>query len=225
MIKIRTLNPVFSANKKELLKKARLENYPDLLKEFGSFFDKFASLLNPKAVFFPGKVSAVNNGTSTISDVSFYSPILARFLTKGETVFPFIATCGTELENVDLTDMDYMAPFWIDYLKESALQVVVDLLKDKVSTDNNIQHLSSMSPGSADANVWDIREQQQLFSFFGDTKKLLGVTLTPSYLMVPNKTVSGILFPTNETISDCRFCTRAKCDHRKEACEHALLMS
>jgi hypothetical protein len=219
------ISPSFKVNRKDLLEKVRLDNHPDLLKEFDQFVLKFALQLVPKAVYLPQKVTHVNNGTISLSHVSFNSPVLSQFLSTGQTVFPFISTCGTELENVDYTDLDYLAPYWIDAIKESALQAATDSLKDHVRTQNKYKYLSAMSPGSADANVWDIAEQQQLFSLFGDTQKLLGVSLTPSYLMVPNKTVSGILFQTSEAISDCRFCTRTSCEHRKEACQHSFLVS
>ena len=217
--------PHFQANRAELLKKARLEKFPDILIEFDDFINKFASRLNPKAAFVQSKVSHIEKGSFFLSGIRFFSPVLSRFLSKGKTVFPFIATCGDELEDINLTDMDYMAPFWVDSLKETALQIATDSLKEQIRSQHNIEHLSAMSPGSADASVWDIREQKQLFSLFGDTKKLIGVSLTPSYLMVPNKTISGVLFSTTETISDCRFCTRTDCNHRQEECEHTFLVT
>jgi hypothetical protein len=73
--------------------------------------------------------------------------------------------------------------------------------------------LSSMSPGSLED--WPITEQTKLFSIFGDTERLIGVRLTDSMLMVPRKSISGILFPSEEGFVACQLCGRQRCPGRK----------
>ncbi len=73
---------------------------------------------------------------------------------------------------------------------------------------------STMSPGSADAAVWPIQQQRQLFGLFGDVEGLIGVRLTDSCLMVPNKTVSGVRFPTQIDFRSCQVCHREDCPSR-----------
>ena len=61
-----------------------------------------------------------------------------------------------------------------------------------------------MNPGSlAD---WPLREQRPLFGLLGNVRAAIGVTLTPSLLMTPTKSVSGILFPSEETFASCQLC-------------------
>jgi len=43
------------------------------------------------------------------------------------------------------------------------------------------------------------------------------VELTDSFLMKPNKTVSGIVFPTEEDFRSCQVCRRADCPSRSAA--------
>jgi hypothetical protein len=70
-----------------------------------------------------------------------------------------------------------------------------------------------MSPGSLED--WPITEQPKLFSLFGDTEKSIGVKLTASLLMIPRKSISGILFPSEEGFVSCRLCPRENCPSRK----------
>jgi hypothetical protein len=73
---------------------------------------------------------------------------------------------------------------------------------------------SVMHPGSGDASVWPIEQQRQLFSLLGDVTGLIGVELTDSFLMVPNKSVSGMRFPTEMDFRSCQLCHREKCPSR-----------
>ena len=79
---------------------------------------------------------------------------------------------------------------------------------------------SAMSPGRL-AN-WPIREQRPLFSLLGDPETAIGVHLTESFLMIPNKSVSGIRYPTEESFESCQLCPREGCPNRKAAYEPEL---
>jgi hypothetical protein len=72
-----------------------------------------------------------------------------------------------------------------------------------------------MNPGSGDARLWPIGQQRPLFELLGDVEAAIGVRLTPSFLMVPNKSVSGILFPTEVRFESCQLCTRENCPRRR----------
>jgi hypothetical protein len=72
-----------------------------------------------------------------------------------------------------------------------------------------------MSPGSGDANVWPITQQRELFSLFSNVEALVGVRLTDSFLMLPNKTVSGIRFQTETDFESCELCHRESCVGRR----------
>ena len=76
--------------------------------------------------------------------------------------------------------------------------------------------------GSGDATVWPIEQQRQLFALLGDVKSAIGVRLTDSCLMVPNKTVSGIRFPTEKDFRACQVCHRKECPNRSAPFDKAL---
>jgi len=60
-----------------------------------------------------------------------------------------------------------------------------------------------------------ISQQKQLFQLLGDVESAVGVGLTDSFLMMPNKTVSGIFFPTEVNFVSCQLCTRENCPRRR----------
>ena len=72
-----------------------------------------------------------------------------------------------------------------------------------------------MSPGSGDISIWPIEQQQLLFTLLEDGPQQIGVKLTESCLMLPNKTVSGFYFPTEKAIRTCQVCKRENCPSRQ----------
>jgi hypothetical protein len=54
-----------------------------------------------------------------------------------------------------------------------------------------------------------------LFGLLGDVEAAVGVRLTESFLMLPNKTVSGLVFPTTTSFASCQLCPRAVCPNRR----------
>ena len=71
-----------------------------------------------------------------------------------------------------------------------------------------------MRPGSGDASLWPIEQQKALFALLGNVEQAIGVRLTDSCLMVPNKTTSGILFPAEVDFRSCEVCHRETCPSR-----------
>jgi len=82
-----------------------------------------------------------------------------------------------------------------------------------------------MNPGSGEVEVWPIEQQRELFSLFGDVRKQIGVELTDSFLMMPNKSVSGIQFPTETDFRTCQVCRRKNCPNRVAPFEQGLWKS
>ena len=81
---------------------------------------------------------------------------------------------------------------------------------------------STMSPGSGDATVWPIEQQRDLFALIGDVEGMIDVKLTDSFLMIPNKSTSGIVFPTEKDFRSCQVCHRENCPGRSAAFDPEL---
>jgi hypothetical protein len=70
-----------------------------------------------------------------------------------------------------------------------------------------------MNPGSL--TDWPLKEQRVLFDMLGDPEAAIGVELMQTYLMRPAKTVSGLLFTTQDSHVNCRLCPREICPNRR----------
>ena len=198
----------------------------------GSDADEFADLLRrarrvarPKALYKEAFVDARGGDSVTIDCVTFRSPVLRGNLDRVERVFPYVATCGAELDRIDLPAGDFLKQYWLDVIKAAVLGLCVRHLSDYLHRAYALGKTAVMSPGSGDASVWPIEQQRELFALFGDVEERIGVVLTDSFLMVPNKTVSGIRFPTEVDYRSCRLCRRAVCPGRSAPFDEDLWRS
>lgn len=79
-----------------------------------------------------------------------------------------------------------------------------------------------MSPGSGGKGVWGIQQQKEFFELFDGEEKTIGVELTKDFLMVPNKSVSGIIYPTDISFESCQLCHRENCPSRQASYDPQL---
>jgi len=145
----------------------------------------------------------------------FVSKVLRANLDEVERVFPYVATCGRELDSIPMANDDIFGQFCRDTIKEMALVAAISHLVTHLKEAYVLETLVSMNPGSGDINVWPIEQQKNLFAFFGDVQESIGVALTDSCLMVPNKSVSGLLYPSEDGFQSCQLCHRQKCPNRR----------
>ncbi len=205
----------FNFSFEEFSKQAHLEPGTDLAEEAREKMDDAVPLVRPKGIADVLYVEDRNEDSIIFDRVTFTSRVLTENLKDIERVFPYIATCGTELEDFPGKAQDPLLEFWIDTLKEMALHTAIRTIREWVEETYGIKQVSSMNPGSADAHVWPLRQQREMFSVFGDVKSLIGVELTQSNLMIPNKSVSGIYFPTDKAFINCTLCHREACPNRR----------
>lgn len=146
-----------------------------------------------------------------IDNTWFTSRTLARNLKSVQRVFPHVATCGRELDEASPGKGDMLKAFWWDLIKTQLLVAANKYLSDHVNSRFRLAKTATMRPGSGDASIWPIEQQRNLFSLLGNVENQLGVYLTESFLMIPNKTTSGLMFPTETDFRSCEVCHREGC--------------
>jgi hypothetical protein len=151
--------------------------------------------------------------------------MLRKNLEHAERVFPYVVTCGRELDGVAPNGGDFLKEFWWDLMKGELLGAGMQHLATHLDRRYLLPPTSTMHPGSGDAGVWPIQQQRELFALLGDVPGQIGVELTDTYLMIPNKTVSGIRFPTATDFRSCQVCQRAVCPNRAAAFDETLWAS
>lgn len=171
------------------------------------------SLVRLKAVYDISYIGIKDRETVEIGGVVFRSRVLRHNLDRAQKVFPFIMTVGPGLERKAASLGDLLRQYYLEEMANIVLERGAEWLAEKLSQRWGFPSLSCMSPGSLED--WPIREQIKLFSLFGDAEKSVGVRLTNSLLMVPRKSISGILFPSEEGFISCRLCPRENCLSRK----------
>ena len=169
-------------------------------------------IARPKAAYRIGYIESKGPDWVMIGDVKIKSRVLRVNLDTAHRVFIFLATCGSELEEWSHQATDYLMQFWADMIKEDVLDQALQFLINHIIEQYEPGKTSSMSPGSL--HDWPLPAQKEVFTILGNYSHEIGVKLTDSFLMIPNKTVSGMLFPTEESFKSCQLCPRNNCPNR-----------
>jgi hypothetical protein len=195
-------------------------NTPDA-DEFHALLSTARERAKPKAAYRECYIEDRTDDTVTIDGSVFKSRLLSRNLSEVQRVFPFVVTCGKELDQISFRD-DMLKDYWWEAIKAEVLTSARSFLKNELEKRFRLGHTSAMSPGSGDVHIWPIEEQRPLFRLLGDVTSAIGVELTPSFLMLPVKSLSGIRFQTEVDFRSCQVCRRKDCPLRSAPFDRAL---
>ena len=144
--------------------------------------------------------------------------IVSSQLRKSEKAALFVCTIGPAMETWAkklFVEGDATLGYLVDTVASVAEEQTTDVLHDQIGKQMQRQGLkitNRYSPGYCD---WSVSEQHHLFSFFPDN--FCGITLTESALMVPMKSVSGII-GVGKTVTrvdyTCDSCGMKDCTYR-----------
>jgi len=151
----------------------------------------------------------------------FTSRVLRQNLEGIQRVFPFVATCGTEFQPLMQDRTDIMAAYCLDTIMMLAMDTARRHIQSFIKDTFSLRGVSRMAPGSL--KDWPIEQQRPLFDLLGDVQRLIGVTLTDKFLMLPVKSTSGIFFPTEVRFESCQLCPRPNCSGRRSPYDATLV--
>jgi len=206
-------NVPFQIDTGQLYKNLRIKEGSELVARLNHLVDKAQAIGRPKASYKVAFIESRGDDQIIIDGVMLTSRVLRVNLEKAHRVFPFVATCGIELEEWSVSIDDMLERYWADVIKEMALRAALKHLNEHLVDHFQPGKISRMNPGSLPD--WPLPEQQQLFALLGGGPASIGVKLTDSFLMIPIKSVSGIWFPTEESFESCLLCPREKCPGRR----------
>lgn len=197
-----------------LLHTLHLDDGTDEADDFRALLEDLAPLAAPQAVFLPSKVETTGDASSLmIGGVLFRGSLLHAQLKDATEVWPYIATCGREIYDRVERMEDPFERYWGEAILEDALRAAYRGFEEYFHHSVYPGRTAVMSPGSL--REWPIEQQVPLFQLLGEASAQCGVTLTDSLLMLPNKSVSGIRFPSEHGYVSCRYCPREACPNRK----------
>ncbi len=219
---MRVLNEIpVKLDSEAVMKRMRLRKANRYLEEIlPELIDKARPVARPKALYEVSYLDCITGDKVDINGVRFNSRVLRVNLENTGRVFPYVVTCGTELDEVPIPSDDLMLKFCWDTIKEMVLGSAIAHLQDHLTSEYSLGQMSHMNPGSlAD---WPATQQVELFSIFGDVEEMIGVKLTRSLMMLPLKSVSGIYFPTEKKFESCQLCPLDDCFRRRAPHDIAL---
>lgn len=204
---------VFSLDEAEILQTLRVRPGTGRETEVLRLIAEARAIARPKAVYRLIFIEDRTDNTIVADGHTFTSRILRVNLEGLHRAFAYVCTSGLELDAWVQAQGDMLAQFYADSISEAVLHSAVHDFTRRLSETYGVGHMAPMNPGSlAD---WPISQQRVLFSFLGDVRGAVGVELTPSMLMLPAKSVSGILFAVEASFASCQLCPREGCPNRQ----------
>ena len=179
-----------------------------------SMVEKANQIARPRAVYDVLSIDRkgedwVEFGTNRIT-----SALVRKNLDQVNRAFPYITTCGMELEEWSKGFSDMLEQFFADTIKQLYLKKMNIYLRKQVKEQYfPASDLSVMNPGSLAS--WPISAQPSLFALLGDGAQKIGVSLTDSFLMLPSKSTSGLIFSAESHFENCQYCPMVSCPNRR----------
>jgi len=199
----------------ELSERFNMQLNTDRMSELENLIKEVKRIAKPKALL---KVSFIQEkGVDTVKfdGVTFRSRTLRRNLDEIERVFPFMVSCGTEINAIDIGERDPEKEKWMSCIRSALVMAGIYFLRDHITETYRLSKPSYMGPGQGDSSVWPYEQLRELYSIYGNAEELIGVRLTESLLMEPLASAAGIFFPTEVDFQACQLCHKETCDFRQ----------
>lgn len=210
----------FAVDFEQLARRLGASGDPELRAGLQGLVEDAGRVARPRAIYRACFVESRTDEETIIDGVTFRSRVLTVNFENIHRVFPFVVTCGRELQEWSDSLTDPLLGFQADDVKELALYAAHEYLGRHLDETFGLAKSSHMNPGSLPD--WPLPEQIPLFSLLGDVEAAIGVKLTDSFLMLPTKSVSGIRFPTETSFESCQLCSREACPNRRAAWNQKL---
>jgi hypothetical protein len=204
----------FRIDEADLAARLQVDSSSEDARELQDVLQRVYRTAAPRAVYREAFISEKGPDWISLEGVILQSTVLRRNLEQAQKVFPYVMTCGAELDRIRMEEDDLLHMYWLDTIKNEVLYAGVRSVEEEIRKRFSIPKSGTMRPGSGDAHVWPLEQQHRLFSLLGEGPSAIGVSLTESCLMLPEKTVSGLLFPTELDYRSCRVCRREDCPAR-----------
>ena len=166
-------------------------------------------------VYFNNADKSLNfNGVSFFLDKIVYSQIK-----KAEHVAFFICTAGNEIgerRRKCMNERDFLKGYVYDVIGSEIVEAAADILQSQLEKDAGAEGWKITNRYSPGYCGWNVSEQHKLFSIFKDN--FCGIRLTPSALMEPVKSASGVIGIGAEVkMKDyiCNLCNMKDCIYRR----------
>lgn len=197
-----------------LLTTLHIDDDDDFIESITAMHRTAMEIAKPVAVY-AALSPDLRNDRIWLNGVEFEEPFVYKMLSGCDVVVPYVASCGREIDAWSKSYTDIFEQFVADTLKQMCLGVIREKLFSEVTEKyfDIKRNVSTINPGSL--KEWQITGQTQLFEVLGEVTIDIGVELSDSFLMIPNKSISGVIFQSEETFENCQLCPRLNCPGRR----------
>lgn len=169
--------------------------------------------VKPKYILKEVKLGEIGNDFVEINSQKFYSKVIAKHLKKVETAFAFIATGGVEIAEYLHSVTNTLDNYILDQIAYMGFLAAIENKQNYLLNNYNIEKFTSLAPGSIPD--WELKEVKKIFKLIGNDYEKIGVSVIDSGIINPIKSVSGILFNTDNPFYSCMICQMVNCPNRK----------
>lgn len=181
----------YELNMEILNKELNLHNKESMLDIVEDLFTEMQKITRPKAIYFQARITDKNETSVHVDEVLFESQLFGGYVENGETVFPYIVTVGTELDEYAKTLTDSMDMFMIDEMMNLLVNIGKVFVFKQVMKETGWAAVQDYVPGNGED--WSTEEQTRLFNMFGEDTQKIGVTLGKHAFVLPGRSTIGIL--------------------------------
>jgi cobalamin-dependent methionine synthase I len=193
-----------------------------ILSLVNDYIENYHDFMAPSYSYTIRDIESIQGNRIAIGDsIILESKVIARLLERCQKIAVFALTIGNQLEEM----VAYLAENGLvlqatvlDAIGSGAAEKMADYVEDRIRRLAKIEGLVTswrFSPGYCD---WEVSQQKMVFQALnGDSA---GIRLTESLLMIPRKSVSGIIgigLPNRniENYNPCHTCKKEDCPGRR----------
>lgn len=160
----------------------------------------------------PGKYICINEIILNVGSVIF------KQIKEAKSVALFLCTAGKDISarsREALKGGDPLRGYIYDVVGSEVTEAAADRMQNYLEAELKLSGMNITNRYSPGYCGWDVSEQLKLFRLFPDNQ--CGITLTPSALMDPVKSVSGIIgigSKVRRSAYSCKICDMKNCIYR-----------
>lgn len=210
----RMVEVVYQPNFERLLKQLHVKLGSRNEGRIRQMLAELSASARPRGVWRACEAKQVDESGMMLDGISFVGPLFREHIQAGQTLYPYLVTCGSEaVAWFERYHDNLLLQYWAEAMMEDAMYAALDRIHEQIAANVLHGNVCDWNPGSLPK--WPLEEQRNLFSVLGNGSEVIGVTLTEQLLMLPQKSLSGICFLSQEKYESCSFCARIECPSRR----------
>ena len=200
---------------------ASVPSYEPFLSELEEVIAIGKNISMARSLFTISDTVSVGRKDFSIDNVLFYcGSKIARQLKNAEQIIVFVCTSGhgiTQQYKEYINKNELVKAYFVDMLGNIIVEKAMDIIQEHISGEMKTRGMNITNRYSPGYCNWNTNEQAKIFSILPDNP--CGVKLTQSSLMIPSKSISGVIGcgkNVRYTAYGCQLCELEMCIYRKK---------